>query len=67
MDGPFVVRFAVVSGLAALAGVLLRDGLAGGRVGATIVGAAIGVIALAGIVVLARIVIAAERGKQERP
>ena len=66
MDGPFVVRFAIVSGLAALAVVLLRDGLTGGGGGASIGGAAIGILALAGIIGLARVVIAAERGKQER-
>ena len=65
MDRPFVVRFAVVSGLAALAVVLLRDGVASGRLGAIIAGAAIGVLALAGIIMLARIVVVAERARQE--
>lgn len=62
MDRPFLVRFAVVSGLAALAVVLLRDGGAA----TTIMGAVTGVLALAGILALARIVIAAERGRQEQ-
>ena len=66
MDRPFVMLFAVVSGLAALAVALVRDGLAGGGTAVTIVGSAIGVLALAGILALARIVIAAERGKQDR-
>ena len=66
MNGPFVVRFAVVSGLAALAAVLLRDGLAGAGVAVTIVGAVTSVLALIGVLALARIVIAAERGRQER-
>ena len=65
MDRPFVVRFAVVSGLAALAGVLVRDGVVSARSGRIIAGAAIGVVALAGIVMLARIVVVAERAKQE--
>lgn len=62
MDARFVVRVAVVSGLAALAFVLLRDG----RDGASIAGAAIGALALAGIVALARIVITAERRSREK-
>ena len=66
MDRPFVMLFAVVSGLIALAVALVRDGLAGGGTGVTIVGSAICVLALAGILALARIVIAAERGRQER-
>ena len=65
MDRPFVVRFAVVSGLAALAVVLVRDGVVSARPGRIIAGAAIGVLALAGIVMLARIVVVAERAKQE--
>jgi hypothetical protein len=66
VDGPFVVRFAVVSGLAALTAVLLRDGLAGGGGAVTIIGAVTGALTLLGVLALARIVIAAERGKQER-
>ena len=66
MDGAFVVRVAVVSGLAALAFVLLRDGLSAGRAGMIVSGAVIGVLALGGIVALGRIVVTAERRSQER-
>jgi len=64
MDAPFVIRFAVVSGLAALAVVLLRDGLATGLAG--VIGAVSGVLALGGIIALVRIVVAAERRSQEK-
>lgn len=66
MDGAFVVRVAVVSGLAALAFVLLRDGLSAARAGMIVSGAVIGVLALGGIVALGRIVVTAERRSQER-
>ena len=66
MDGAFVVRVAVVSGLAALAFVLLRDGLSAGRAGVIGAGAVIGVLALGGTVALVRIVVAAERRSRER-
>jgi hypothetical protein len=65
MDGGLVVRVAVVSGLAALAFVLLRDGLAGDRAVVVGAGAVIGVLALGGIVALVRIVVAAERRSRD--
>jgi hypothetical protein len=66
MDVAFVVRVAIVSGLAALAFVLLRDGLSAGRAGIIGTGAVIGVLALGGIIALMRIVVTAERRSQER-
>ena len=59
MDVPFVVRVAVVSGLAALAVALLRAGMIAA-------GAVVGLFALAGLIALVRIVVAAERRSQEK-
>ena len=67
MDVRLVVYVAVVSGLAALGFVLLRDGLSTGETGVVVAGAAVSVLALGGIVVLAAAVIAADgRSDQER-
>lgn len=66
VDGPFVVRVVIVSGLAALAVALLRDGISAGRDGTIAVGVVIGVVALGGVLALGRIVVAAERRSRER-
>ena len=66
MDRAFVTRVAIVSGLAALAFALVREGLASGRAGVLVAGAVIGVSALVGLVALARIVVAAERRSKEK-
>ena len=66
MDRGLVVSVAVVSGLAALAVALLRDGLAGGPVGVLVAAAVSGVLAVGGTVALVRVVIAAERSRKEK-
>ena len=67
MDRGLAVSVAVVSGLAALAVALVRDGLSGGPAGVIVAGAVSGVLAVGGTIALVRVVVAAERrGKEKR-
>lgn len=66
MDRGLVVSVAVVSGLAALAVALVRDGLSDGPAGVIVAGAVSGVLAVGGTIALVRVVVAAERRRKEK-
>lgn len=66
MNRGLVVSVAVVSGLAALAVALVRDGLSDGASGVIVAGAVSGVLAVGGTIALVRVVVAAERRRKEK-
>lgn len=66
MNRGLVVSVAVVSGLAALAVALVRDGLSDGAAGVIVAGAVSGVLAVGGTIALVRVVVAAERRRKEK-